>query len=216
MSTYLLRTKPQGEAKAIAGLTRCGHVAWTPTEERVRRASRHTKKKRIVKYPLTPRYVVADFADQPDGECTKCKGTGSVLVEVTAAEDLALARAHKPIPRTRCRRCDGQGQVFGRSGGVPWQDLIDINAISGVVETAGQSAIRSRDVARLKAMDGQKAETVISKALAVGQQIRVRSGPFTDHSALIEEIDGDQAKINVYLFGRPTPVTMPLAFLDPL
>lgn len=156
MSAYLLRTKPQGEAKAIAGLTRCGHVAWTPTEERVRRASRHTKKKRIVRYPLCSRYVIAE-TDRP------------------------------------------------------FDAVHQVDEVSGVV-----GSLRSPDVARLKAMDGQKAETVISKALAVGQQIRVRSGPFTDHSALIEEIDGDQARINVYLFGRPTPVTMPLAFLDPL
>lgn len=60
---YLLRTKPQGEAKAIAGITRSGHQAWTPTEERVLRASRHSKRKRVVRYPLAPRYVVTDATD---------------------------------------------------------------------------------------------------------------------------------------------------------
>lgn len=156
MSTYLLRTKPQGEAKAISGLTRCGHVAWTPTEERVLRASRHSKRKRVVRYPLAPRYVITDAAD-------------------------------------------------------PHACIHDVEEVTGVV-----GALTSPDVARLRAMDGTKAETIISKALAVGQQIRVRSGAFIDHPGTIEEIDGDRAKINVYLFGRTTPVTMPLEFLDPV
>ena len=156
MSTYLLRTKPQGEAKAINGLTRCGHQAWTPTEERVLRASRHSKRKRIVRYPLAPRYVIAETAD-------------------------------------------------------PHGLIHEVDEVTGVV-----GALRRPDVARLQAMDGQKAETIIGKTLAVGQQIKVRSGPFIDHAAIIDEIDGANAKINVYMFGRPTPVTMPLEYLDPV
>lgn len=154
--TYLLRTKPQGEAKAIAAIKRAGLDAWTPTEDRVKRAYRHGKKKRVVTVPLAPRYVIAE-TDSP----------------------------HRLIH--------------------------EVEQVSGVV-----GSLRSPDVARLRAMDGAKAETIIGKSLAVGQSIRVRTGPFTDHSAIIDEIAGDQAKISVYLFGRPTPVTMPLEFLDPL
>lgn len=154
--SYLLRTKPQGEKKAIDGIVRCGHRAWTPTEDRVLRASRHAKRKRIVRYPLAPRYVIAD-TDRP----------------------------HELV-----------------------HDVPEVSAVLG--------ALRSPDVARLQAMDGSRAETIIGKSLAVGQQIRVRSGPFVDHAAIIEDIAGDQATISVHLFGRPTPVTMPLEFLDPV
>jgi len=154
--TYLIRTKPQGEAKAISRVTRLGLIAWTPTEERVSRVSRHSKKKRTRQIPLCSRYVITE-TDNPHG-----------LIH-------------------------------------------EVEEVSGVV-----GALTSPDVARLRAMDGTKAETIISKALAVGQQIRVRSGAFIDHPGTIEEIDGDRAKINVYLFGRPTPVTMPLEFLDPV
>jgi len=154
--TYLLRTRPQGEKKAIDGLQRCGHVAWTPTEERVSRVSRHAKRKRIKRIPLCARYVIAE-TDDPHG-----------LVH-------------------------------------------DVEEVTGVV-----GALRSPDVDRLRAMDGQAAVTTLGKALAVGQQIRVRSGPFVDHAARIDAIEGDMARLEVYLFGRPTPVTMPLAFLDPV
>ena len=156
MSTYLLRTKPQGERKAIDSLTRIGHPAWTPTEERVLRASRHAKRKRIVRYPLAPRYVVAE-ADNPH------------------------LLAH------------------------------EIDEVSGVV-----GALRTPDVARLRAMDSTRAETTIGKALAVGQHVRVRSGPFIDHPGVIETILDDTATINVQIFGRPTPATMPLEYLDPV
>lgn len=160
-ASYLLRTKPMGEAKAIAGLTRHHHTAFTPVEQRVMRASGRTKRKRVVLYPLAPRYVVAEMAD-------------------------------------------------------PFAAVHQVDEVTGVVSTAGQTALRAADVARLRAMDGSKAETVLHKALAVGQQIRVRSGPFIDHPGVIDLIDGDTATINVQLFGRPTPATMPLEWLDPL
>ena len=58
-TSYLLRTKPQGEAKAIAGIKRAGADAWTPTEDRVKRAYRYSKKKRVVTVPLAAGYVIA-------------------------------------------------------------------------------------------------------------------------------------------------------------
>lgn len=154
--TYLLRTKPQGERRAITGITRAGHSAWTPTEERVQRAHRYTKKKRVRRVPLAPRYVVTDAIDPH-----------------------ALIHA--------------------------------VDEVSGVVGN-----LRAPDVARLKAMDGTKATTTISKALAVGDPVRVRSGPFIDHPGIIETILDNTATINVQIFGRPTPATMPLEWLDPL
>jgi len=155
MST-LLRTKPQGEAKAIKGMSRIGHDAWTPTEERVLRASRHAKRKRVVSYPLAPRYVVTN-----------------------AANPHLLAH--------------------------------EIDEVSGVV-----GALRTADVARLRAMDGAKAETVLHKSLAIGQPIIVRDGPFREHTSVIDGIDGANATIRLDILGKQSPVTMPLAFLDPL
>ena len=162
MSTsYLLRTKPQGERKSVNGLKRCGHVAWHPTEERVARRSGRTKRKRIVIYPLAPRYVVVEMPD-------------------------------------------------------PFEAVREIDEVTDVVRVTGQTALRERDVARLRAMDGSNAETVLHKALAVGQAIVVRDGPFRNFQAIINLIDGADATINVDVFGRPTPVTMPLAYLDPV
>ena len=156
MSTHLLRTTPQGERKAIQGIERAGVKAWTPTEDRVKRAYRHGKKKRVITVPLAPRYVIVETAN-------------------------------------------------------PHRLIHEVEQVSGVV-----GSLREPDVARLKAMDGAKAETIIGKTLAVGDHVRVRSGPFIDHPGVIETILDNTAKINVQIFGRPTPATMPLEFLDPL
>ena len=160
-TSYLLRTKPQGEAKAIAGLTRNHHAAFTPTEQRVLRASRHAKRKRVVEYPLAPRYIVAEAAN-------------------------------------------------------PHLLVHEIDEITGVVSTAGQTALRTADVARLRAMDGSKAETVLHKSLAIGQPIIVRDGPFREHRSIIDGIDGNSATIRIDVLGKQSPVTMPLEWLDPL
>lgn len=156
MSTSLLRTTPQGERKAIDGIKRAGLNAWTPTEDRVKRAYRHGKKKRVITVPLAPRYVIVE-TDNP----------------------------HRLIH--------------------------EVEQVSGVV-----GSLRSHDVARLRAMEGAKTEIVLGKTLAVGDHVRVRTGPFIDHPGIIESILDNTAKINVQIFGRPTPATMPLEFLDPL
>ena len=160
-NSYLLRTKPMGEKKAIAGLRRSGHTSWTPTENRVLRASGRTKRKRVVVYPLAPRYVVAQMDD-------------------------------------------------------PFEAVHAIDEVTDVVRVTGQTALRAGDVARLQAMDGSKAETVLHKALAVGQPIIVRDGPLRDHRSVITAITGAEATIKIDILGKGTPVTMPLEYLDPV
>lgn len=158
---YVLRTAPRGERKAIDGITRHGHVAFCPTETRVVRASRHAKRKRVVAYPLTPRYIAAQL-------------------------------------------------------GNPYDAVHAVDEITGVVSTAGQTALRNGDLDRLRHMDGANTEIVISKStFTTGQAIIVREGPFRDHPGTIDSIDGGKARISVQLFGRPTPVEIPLECLDP-
>lgn len=154
--SYLLRTKPQGEARAIAGITRAGMSAWTPVEERVLRAHRYSKKKRVVKYPLAPRYVVTDATN-------------------------------------------------------PHSLIHAIDEVSGVV-----GLLKPRDVERMRSMEGERASTVISKALAAGQAVEVIKGPLSGWRSKIDAIDGNTARITVDLLGKATPVSMPIAYLDPL
>lgn len=156
MSTSLLRTTPQGERKAIAGIERTGLKAWTPTEDRVKRAYRHGKKKRIITVPLAPRYVIVETAN-------------------------------------------------------PHHLIHEVEQVSSVV-----GSLRDCDVASLRAMDGAKAETIIAKSLAVGQRVTVVSGLLRDHHSVIEAITGPDAIVKIDILGKQTPVTMPLAFLDPL
>lgn len=154
--SYLLRTKPQSEARAIAGITRAGASAWTPVEERVLRAHRYSKKKRVVKYPLAPRYVVTDAPN-------------------------------------------------------PHQLIHAIDEVSGVV-----GLLKPRDVDRLHAMEAREAETIISKALKIGQPVEVVTGPLSGWRSTIDAIDGSTARITVDLLGKATPVSMPLEHLDPV
>lgn len=160
--TSLLRTTPQGERKAIQGIERAGVRAWTPTEDRVKRAYRYSKKKRTVTVPLAPGYIIVE-TDNP----------------------------HRLIH--------------------------EIEQVAGVV-----GSLREADVARLRGMpeiakDPKKASNLVhNKTLAVGQSVTVLKGPFRHHPGIINVIDGKNATLDVSLFGRPTPATMPLEWLDPL
>ena len=162
MSTSLLRTTPQGERKAIQGIERAGVRAWTPTEDRVKRAYRYSKKKRVVTVPLAPGYIIVE-TDSP----------------------------HRLVH--------------------------EVEQVAGVI-----GSLREPDVARLRGMadiaaDPTKPSKVVhSKTLAVGQAIVVREGPFRELHAKIKEIIGADAMIMLDIFGRPTPATMPLEWLDPL
>jgi transcription antitermination factor NusG len=58
---FVVRTAPLGEFKAVEGLKLRGFDAFVPSEERYRRLSGRCKRKKVVRYPLTPRYVMAGF-----------------------------------------------------------------------------------------------------------------------------------------------------------
>jgi transcription antitermination factor NusG len=52
--------------------------------------------------------------------------------------------------------------------------------------------------------------------LQVGQEARVGDGPFASFSAVIQKIEGADAYAEVQIFGRATPVWIPLDALDPV
>lgn len=72
------------------------------------------------------------------------------------------------------------------------------------------------DMERLRAEDGHVVPPTVSlhKGLMVGQQVRIRYGPFASFEATLDAIDEQGAAMTVHIFGRPTPVRQPLGWLE--
>lgn len=53
---------------------------------------------------------------------------------------------------------------------------------------------------------------------AVGDQVRVKSGPFANFTGEIEDVDTDKRKVkmSVSIFGRPTPVQVDFSEVEPV
>ena len=52
----------------------------------------------------------------------------------------------------------------------------------------------------------------------VGDHVRVKSGPFANFTGEVEDVDRDKRKVkmSVSIFGRPTPVTVDFAEVEPV
>lgn len=53
------------------------------------------------------------------------------------------------------------------------------------------------------------------RGLQVGDHVRVKEGPFKDMASLLNKIRGSKASVDVYIFGRVTPISVPLDALEP-
>ena len=67
---------------------------------------------------------------------------------------------------------------------------------------------------RLRAEEAVPPTVSLHKGLMVGQQVRVRHGPFSGFTARLDAIDEQGAAMTVHMFGRPTPVRQPLGWLE--
>lgn len=112
--------------------------------------------------------------------------------------------------------------------GLDWQRLKDIAGLGGLVSKDGIlpvrvsneliDAIRSREVGG--AVPGRTPAKLIFK---LGQSVRITSGPFASFEGLveklpdaaIEDIDSEtRIRVALEVFGQPTPVDLPLAFIE--
>ena len=62
----------------------------------------------------------------------------------------------------------------------------------------------------LKVIDDGKERPKPKIEFEVGQQVRIKEGPFDSYEGIVEEVypDRGQLKVNVHIFGRSTPVEL--------
>lgn len=77
-------------------------------------------------------------------------------------------------------------------------------------------ALAPGEIERLRAEDGTVVVPVTSlhRAFVPGMRVRVRHGPFERFEAVLDAVDEGGAHLTLQIFGRPTPVTQPLAWLE--
>ena len=80
-----------------------------------------------------------------------------------------------------------------------------------IIDTGGASAVRGVK-AFVRDMSSKPRVPVMVEpdAFEVGEQVRVADGPFASFSGVVEEVDEERArlKVEVSIFGRPTPVEL--------
>jgi transcription antitermination factor NusG len=89
--------------------------------------------------------------------------------------------------------------------------------IRGVLGMRGEPVrLASGELERLQAEDGVVVvpTTHLHRAFVPGQQVRVRHGAFEGFCAALDAVDEAGAHLTVEIFGRPTPVTQPLQWLE--
>ena len=91
-----------------------------------------------------------------------------------------------------------------------------IESINGVMSFVGPKgspqSLNDAEIRRIIGsfdQDGDSVETMEEIPFKVGDSVKVTDGPFKDFNGLIQEInDKNRIKVNVNIFGRPTPIEL--------
>ena len=101
-------------------------------------------------------------------------------------------------------------------------DMSNDNAWYLIIETAGVSGFVSADPRNpqplpdheingiLKIIDDRKEKPKPKVEFETGQPVRIKEGPFESYEGTVEEVypDRGELKVNVFIFGRSTPVEL--------
>ncbi|MFM1851678.1 MAG: hypothetical protein RIS54_1362 [Verrucomicrobiota bacterium] len=93
----------------------------------------------------------------------------------------------------------------------PWYFVKEVNGVIGFVGGEHPAALKQSDVdeifARIDAANGKEVPKV---QYAVGEEVKITDGAFTNLTGRIDEIDPERGKlkISVSIFGRFTPVEL--------
>jgi len=93
-----------------------------------------------------------------------------------------------------------------------WHLVNDMPGVTGFVGTqSGPVPLTGPEVDRiLGRMDKEKQTIIPEIPFTLGEHIRIKDGPFSDFTGIIDEINSDRGKLKVLvsIFGRETPVEL--------
>ncbi len=98
-----------------------------------------------------------------------------------------------------------------------------VNAIPGVTSFVGTGAkpqpLSGPEVERILGRMDKERETIIPEIpFTLGEHIRIKDGPFSDFTGVIDEINSEKGKLRVLvsIFGRETPVELDFLQVEPV
>jgi transcriptional antiterminator NusG len=94
-----------------------------------------------------------------------------------------------------------------------WYVVTETSGISGFVAANPRepTPLPEEEIGRiLQVMDDQKEKPKPKVEFEIGQQVRIKEGPFTNYEGQVEEIQPEKGvlRVNVHIFGRSTPVEL--------
>jgi transcriptional antiterminator NusG len=93
-----------------------------------------------------------------------------------------------------------------------WHLVNDMPGVTGFVGTAsGPQPLSKPEVDRiLGRMDKEKQTIIPEIPFTLGEHIRIKDGPFSDFTGIVDEINAERGKLRVLvsIFGRETPVEL--------
>lgn len=93
-----------------------------------------------------------------------------------------------------------------------WHLVNDMPGVTGFVGTAaGPQPLSKPEVERILGRMDKEKETIIPEIpFTLGEHIRIKDGPFSDFTGVIDEINAERGKLRVLvsIFGRETPVEL--------
>ena len=93
-----------------------------------------------------------------------------------------------------------------------WHLANDMPGVTGFVGTrSGPQPLSKAEVERILGRMDKEKETVIPEIpFSLGEHIRIKDGPFSDFTGIIDEINAERGKLKVLvsIFGRETPVEL--------
>jgi len=93
-----------------------------------------------------------------------------------------------------------------------WHLVNDMPGVTGFVGTAsGPQPLSKAEVERiLGRMDKEKQTIIPEIPFSLGEHIRIKDGPFSDFTGIVDEINAERGKLRVLvsIFGRETPVEL--------
>lgn len=177
-----LRVEPRSEFAVESHLRKCGYQAICPTETKVKRVSRYSKKTRKATYPLFPGYVFFGT----DGRCPNWDEP----LYLTAGD-----RSEREDIRHYAKRSGRVWRVLSRDG-VPY--VLSSRELEDVCAQARQN-------------NPNRSSVNTHRAVRVGQEVDVLEGVYTGWRLKAQSIVSDFIETTVEMFGKPHPVRIPIA-----